>query len=165
MSAAFTEKQVLRESRYFLAFIQAVLVGEVSEIARNHSLNDKEAGVLALIHGIALAFIDLEKLYRFRRIDQNILLRMKEELIMQNLAMAYGKGKVTNDQIEKFAGMIYEVLGRIPDAAELEDAALEERLGDLLCEYTGLEEEKEDITDKVRTLHAYFRQETAKKFQ
>lgn len=43
-----------KEARQFMAFIQVILVQEVGKLAEKEGKDVKEAGILALLHGIAL---------------------------------------------------------------------------------------------------------------
>ena len=140
-----------KEARQFMAFIQVILVQEVGKLAEKEGKDVKEAGILALLHGIALLFLNLERANQLSFLDVENMIRLKEQIIMVNMNFAFGKKEVTNERIEEFSKLIYEILKLTGLNGTDEKEIVIERIGASLCE-TLLLKNKENVQNILRKL-------------
>lgn len=152
------ERKVDKDARCFMAFIQVVLVQQIYELTKQ-----QETGVLALVHGIALLFLDLEREENNGWLQHDYVMNVKEQIIMTNLNFAFGKKEITQERVEDFTKMVYTVLKQTgcngKDTGEIATAKIYESF----CSCVELTEEgQEKAGSMLRRLQIYFNKEMQK---
>ncbi len=140
-----------KEARQFMAFVQVILVQDIAKQAEKEGKDQKEAGILALLHGIALLFLSLERANKVSMFTGENMMKLKEQIIMANMNFAFGKKEVTNQRIEEFSKLVYEILKQTGlDGTDKKEMAME-RIGNSLCG-TLLLQNRENVQSSIDRL-------------
>lgn len=150
-----------KNARQFMVLIQVILVQSVCNLAKKENKEWKEISVLALLHGIALLFVNLERAQKDNLLDKEHVLKLKEQVIMANMKFAFDKKDITYERVEGFSKMVYEILKQTGCNGSESEQVTEERMKQSLCGNIQLENE-EEIEEKLKQLQLYFNRELEK---